>query len=98
MKNKTYEAMRRETVEQGVRIRKKTCYQAVHETVSADYTVARILADARTAAKLSQADVATAMKTTQSVVSRIEGGSNASLETLHRYAAACGKQLVFKLV
>jgi hypothetical protein len=38
------------------------------------------------------------MKTTQSVVSRIESGANASLDTLNRYAAACGKRLVLKMV
>jgi ribosome-binding protein aMBF1 (putative translation factor) len=98
MKSKTYEAMRRETLEQGARIKKKACYQAVHEAVSADYAVARVLAEARAEAKLSQADVAAAMKTTQSVVSRIESGANASLDTLNRYAAACGKRLVLKMV
>lgn len=97
MKRKTYDAMRRATLEQGARIKKKTCYAAVHEAVSDDYAVAQLLAKARMEAKLSQADVADAMHTTQSVVSRIESGTNVSLGTLHRYAAACGKRLVLKL-
>jgi len=97
MKRKTYDAMRRATLEQGARIKKNPCYAAVHEAVSADYAVAQVLAEARVEANLSQADLAAAMKTTQSVVSRIESGANVSLDTLHRYAAACGKRLVLKL-
>jgi ribosome-binding protein aMBF1 (putative translation factor) len=89
--------MRRATLEQGDRIKKKSCYEAVHEAVSADYAVAQMLAKARMDAKLSQADVAHAMNTTQSVVSRIESGTNVSLGTLNRYAAACGKRLMLKL-
>lgn len=95
---KTSETLKQATLEQGARIRKKACYQAVHEAVSADYAVARVLAEARAEARLSQADVAAAMKTTQSVISRIESGANASLDTLNRYAAACGKRLVLKMV
>jgi ribosome-binding protein aMBF1 (putative translation factor) len=97
MKRKTYDAIRQATLEQGARIKKKPCYAAVHEAVSADYAVAQVLAEARVEANLSQTDLAAAMKTTQSVVSRIESGANVSLETLHRYAVACGKRLVLKL-
>ena len=97
MKRKTYDAMRRATLDQGARIKKKACYAAVHEAVSADYAVAQVLAEARVEANLSQADLAAAMQTTQSVVSRIESGANVSLGTLHRYAAACGKRLVLQL-
>ena len=98
MKNrKAYETMRQATLEQGEKIKRKPCYGAVHEAVSAEYAVAKMLAEARVEAQLSQADVAAAMRTTQSVVSRIESGANVSVSTLNRYALACGKRLVFKL-
>ena len=38
------------------------------------------------------------MNTKQSVVSRIENGCNVSIETLAKYAAACGKKVELKLV
>jgi len=38
------------------------------------------------------------MGTTQSVVSRIEHGGNVSVDTLVRYAKACGGRLQLKVV
>lgn len=54
---------------------------------------------ARTAAGLTQAELAARMGTTQSAVARLEGGRvSPSLETLRKYAAATGRQLRVELV
>ena len=57
------------------------------------HQVASELAAARKEAGLTQAQIAAIMGTTQSVVSRIERGANISVETISRYAHACGKRL-----
>lgn len=51
---------------------------------------ARRLAAAREKKGLSQGAVAERMKTTQSVVSKLEGGADVKLSTLMRYCAAIG--------
>lgn len=52
------------------------------------------LVERRRSAKLSQADVAGAMDTTQSAIARIESGeANLSINTLSRYAATLGYHL-----
>lgn len=62
------------------------------------------LLSARQFAKKSQSEVAYAMKTTPSVVSRLEAGGGSkqhhspSLSTLRRYAHAVGCKLQLKLV
>lgn len=53
---------------------------------------------ARKRAKLSQAEVAAKLNTKQSSLSRMERGGNYRLETLQRYAEACGRRLVVKIV
>ncbi len=51
---------------------------------------ARRLAAAREKKGLSQGAVAERMKTTQSVVSKLEGGADVKLSTLMRYCEAIG--------
>ncbi len=62
-----------------------------------EYRVARDLQSVRKSKPLTQAELAERMGTTQSVVSRVEKGSNVSIETLARYAAACGACLNIKI-
>jgi transcriptional regulator with XRE-family HTH domain len=64
---------------------------------SVEYEVARELAEARRGAGLTQTEIAALMGTTQSVVSRIESGANVSVETVARYAAACGRRLQVRI-
>lgn len=78
---------------QAVAIRKNPCYDRVSEEMDVEYRVARDLQAVRKLNKLTQAELAERMGTTQSVVSRVEKGSNVSIETLARYAAACGARL-----
>jgi ribosome-binding protein aMBF1 (putative translation factor) len=89
--------MRAATAAQAEAIRKQPCYQAVSREFSVEYEVARELAEARRGAGLTQAEIAALMGTTQSVVSRIESGTNVSVETVARYAAACGRRLQVRI-
>jgi ribosome-binding protein aMBF1 (putative translation factor) len=97
MKNDTVKKMKDAQVKQAAAIRKKPCFDRVSEEFDIEYRVARDLQGARKRNHLTQAQLAERMGTTQSVVSRVEKGSNVSLETLARYAAACGARLEVKI-
>jgi ribosome-binding protein aMBF1 (putative translation factor) len=67
-----------------------------------DGVLQRLVADlvaARTAAGMSQADVAWRMSTTSSTVSRLESGAytRPTLRTIQRYALAVGAQVEIRL-
>jgi DNA-binding XRE family transcriptional regulator len=60
-----------------------------------EFALAGALNRARSAADMSQHDIAVQMGTSPPAVARLEGGkSNPSLTTLRRYAAAVGTKLV----
>jgi ribosome-binding protein aMBF1 (putative translation factor) len=68
----------------------KTAYGALEE----EFQLARALIEARTRAGLSQMQVARRMKTSQSYVARIEGGTvRPSTDALERFAQATGTRL-----
>jgi DNA-binding XRE family transcriptional regulator len=69
-----------------------------YEAMAPEFEIARELIAARARAGLTQAQVASRMGTTQSVVARLEGGKLPSIRTLQRYAKATGARPVFKLV
>lgn len=94
----TIETMRKAHEKQAMAIRKKPAFKAVSESFDMEYAIAKELNRARTKAHLSQAQVAERMGTTQSVVSRIERGGNVSVDTLVRYATACGGKLKVQVV
>ena len=96
--NSSMEKMRRAHEIQADAIRNKPAYNEVAEAFDAEYAIAKELHRARTKAHLSQAQVAERMGTTQSVVSRIERGGNVSVDTLARYAKACGGKLQLKVI
>ncbi|MEP7455807.1 type II toxin-antitoxin system RelE/ParE family toxin [Phyllobacterium sp. SB3] len=59
-----------------------------------EYAVIELLIRTRTQAKLSQAELAKRMATTQSAIARLEGGKvSPSIATLRRYAEATGYEL-----
>ena len=95
--NDSIKKMRAAHEKQAEAIRKKPCYDRVSEEVDIEYQVARDLQSVRKSKQLTQAELAERMGTTQSVVSRVEKGSNVSIETLARYAAACGARLNIKI-
>lgn len=74
-------------------------YREEYDKLEEEFTIAHALISARAKAKLTQSEVARRMKTTQSVVARLESGaSNPSVETLKKYATATGSQLKIDLI
>ena len=64
-----------------------------------EYALIEALVRARTAAKLTQAELAQRLGPTQSAVARLEGGRvSPSFATLRRYAEATGTRLTVGLV
>lgn len=64
-----------------------------------EYALVEALVRARTDAKLTQAELAQRLGTTQSAVARLEGGRvSPSLATLRHFAEATGTRLTVRLV
>ena len=67
--------------------------------VDDEYALIEALVRARAGAKLTQAELALRLGTTQSAVARLEGGRvSPSFRTLRRYAEATGTRLTVGLV
>jgi transcriptional regulator with XRE-family HTH domain len=78
---------------------KDPAYLESYEAMAPEFELARELIGARSRAGLSQVEVAERMGTTQSVVARIEGGTQKpSTRTLERYARATGSIVKIALV
>ena len=74
--------------------RKQPGYQNAYDALDDEFAIMEALMNARSAAHLSQTEVARRMKTTQSAIARLEaGGHKASLATLRSYAQATGHRL-----
>ena len=97
-KDKLFNRMRAAHEAQAAGIRAHPAFRRVSDEFDVEYEVARQMQAARTQAGLTQADLARRMHTTQSVVSRIESGVNVSIETLARFAEACGSRLQVQMV
>ena len=73
-------------------------FREEYARVEEEYALIEQLVRARTAAKLTQAEVARRLGTTQSAVARLEGGKvSPSIATLRRYAQATGTRLIVGL-
>ena len=69
-------------------------YRAEYERLGPEFALARALIEARTRARLTQAELAERMATTQSVVARLESGRvRPSTRTLEKVARATGTRL-----
>ena len=78
---------------------KDPAFRAEYEKLKPEFALALALVKARSKAGMTQADVARKMRTTQSVVARIESGRNPpNLKTLERYANAVGRRIQVKVV
>ena len=74
-------------------------FREEYARVDNEYALVEALVSARTAAKLTQAEVARRLGTTQSAVARLEGGRvSPSFATLRRYADATGTRLTVGLL
>lgn len=74
-------------------------FREAYALVDEEYALVETLVRARTAANLTQEEVARRIGTTQSAVARLEGGKvSPSFATLRRYAEATGTRLTVGLV
>jgi ribosome-binding protein aMBF1 (putative translation factor) len=69
-------------------------YRKAYEELEEEYALAAAILSARASAGLTQAELARKMKTSQSVIARLEAGRvQPSTRTLERLAAATGTKL-----
>ena len=69
-------------------------YQAAYYELGQEFELARMLVETRIRAGLTQTQLAARMKTTQSVIARLEGGRvHPSTQTLQKIAQATGTRL-----
>jgi transcriptional regulator with XRE-family HTH domain len=69
-------------------------YRKAYDDLEEEFVLILALIDLRAAAGLTQAQLARKMKTTQSVIARLEGGkAHPSTRTLFKLAAATGTKL-----
>jgi len=76
---------------------KDPVFKKEYDALEPEFALARELIGARAKAKLSQAQVAKRMGTSQSAVARLESGRTPSLTSLRRYAKAVGRRVEIKL-
>jgi ribosome-binding protein aMBF1 (putative translation factor) len=73
---------------------KEAGYRKAYASLDEEYELARLMIEARARAGLTQAELAKRMRTSQSVVARLEGGrAKPSMTTLRRFARATGSRL-----
>jgi len=81
------------------RLMKNPEFRAEYEKADAEFALVEALVHARMNAKLTQAQLAKKLGTTQSAIARLEGGRiSPSVATLRRYAQATGAKLRIDLV
>ena len=81
------------------RFMKDPAFREEYAHADDEFALIEALVHARTAAKLTQAELARRLGTTQSAIARLEGGSvSPSFATLRRYAEATGTRLTVGLV
>ena len=98
MNEKLIKKMRKAHKKQTDEIHRQPGWKAFSDKFDREYALAVEIHEARKAANLSQIEIAKKMNTTQSVVSRIENGTNISIATLAKYADALDKKLEIHLV
>lgn len=76
---------------------KDPAFKAAYDALEEEYALIRELLDARNRAKLTQAQVARRMGTSQSAVARLESGRSPSMASLRKYARATGSKVQIKL-
>lgn len=73
---------------------KEPGYERAYAALDEEFQLARLMIEARARAGLTQAQLAKRMRTTQSVIARLEGGrAKPSMTTLRRIARATGLRL-----
>ena len=78
------------------RFMKDPAFRQEYARADEEYALAEAMVRARTAANLTQSQLAERIGTTQSAIARLEGGRlSPSVRTLRRYAEATGMRLTF---
>lgn len=91
MKHFTFEDHKKELM-------KNPAFKKAYDSLELEYSIAAALIEARTKRGLSQAQIAKKMKTTQSVISRVETAQTTpSVSFLKRLASALGVPLRISL-
>jgi len=73
---------------------KEPGFKEGYDALAPEFAVASMLIEARTSAKLSQAQLAKKMGTSQSTIARLESGAaKPSFSTLERFAEATGMRM-----
>ena len=76
---------------------KNPAFKKEYDALADEFALAGELIGARAKAKLTQAQVAHRMGTSQSAVARLESGRTPSLSSLRKYAHAVGRKVEIKL-
>lgn len=84
-------------------LKTSAAYRAAHEALKDEFETHDAILEARRSAGLTQTEVAKRMGISQPVLARIEGSlgkrkPSPTLATLRRYAEACGKKLVIRMI
>jgi predicted transcriptional regulator len=72
-------------------------FKKEYDALEEEFALIAELLKARTRAKLTQAQIAQRMGTSQSAVARLESGRSPSLASLRKYAKATGSKIEIKL-
>jgi predicted transcriptional regulator len=72
-------------------------FRKAYDALEEEFSLISELLKARSSAKLTQAQVARRMGTSQSAVARLESGRAPSLTSLRKYARAVGRKVEIKL-
>jgi predicted XRE-type DNA-binding protein len=72
-------------------------YKDAYDALEQEFTIASALIDARSAAGLTQAEVAERLGVTQPAVARMESGKNISIRSIARYAKAVGRPITIQV-
>lgn len=103
MHSEQFKPVRLDTKVELARAMPRPGFKAAWDGLEEEYAALSELLQARKQAGLTQEEVAARMGTTKSAVSRLEASIRSdhhspSFATLRKYAHACGKRLVIKMV
>ena len=76
---------------------KNPAFKKEYDALEEEFALINELLSARSRAKLTQAEVARRMGTSQSAVARMESGRAPSLSSLRKYAHAVGRKVEIRL-
>jgi predicted transcriptional regulator len=76
---------------------KDPAFKAAYDALDEEFALVGELLKARARAKLTQAQVAKRMGTSQSAVARLESGRAPSMASLRKYAKATGSKIEIRL-